>query len=181
MTTFLPFSERNLIMTGYMGPDQPLLGKEIATRLKMNYVNLEAEIAQRMDMPIDEIRTYFGETRLRAVETEIVGEAVLRRSSVIRVNGRTLVQGNNLERLRSTGPIFCLTIGLDAMLQRMHIYMGARYHNPKDRALAIGELKREWAVRDLSDIQEIDTTYMSDEDIIRTLVGVWRSLTVRGV
>ncbi|GAB4322850.1 MAG: hypothetical protein Kow00117_11560 [Phototrophicales bacterium] len=181
MSVFLPFSERNLIITGYIGPDQPMLGKEIANRLKMSYVNLEAEIATRMDMPVDEIRTYFGETRLRAIEAEIVGEAVLRRSSVIRVSGRTLIQGNNLERLRETGPIFCLTVSLDAMLRRLHIHMGARYHNPKDRALAIGELKREWAIRDAEGIHEIDTTDMTDEDIIKTLVGIWRSLTVRGV
>jgi shikimate kinase len=181
MTSFLPFSERNLILTGYIGPDQPLLGQRIAERLSMPYANLEVEIAERMGMPLDDIRAYYGETRLKTVEAEIVQEAALRRRSVIRVSGRTLVNGDNLARLRQTGPVFCLTIQLDAMLHRLHVNMGARYHDPHDRALALGELDREWAIKHSDGVQNLDATRMSNDDIVQTLVGLWRALTVRRV
>lgn len=180
-SSFLPFSERNMIITGSIGPEQPQLSRQIAERLGMPFVDLEALIAERMDMPINDIRAYFGETRLRAVETEIVQETALRRSAVIRASGRTLLHGENLARLSNTGPIFCLTIRLDAMLHRLHVSMGARYHDPRERALALGELSREWAIRDADGIQTIDVTDMSNADIIKTLVGIWRALTVRGV
>jgi shikimate kinase len=179
MSSFLPFTERNLILTGYIGPEAQSLGRQIASQLQMPFINVETEIAERLGLPVDEIRTYFGETRLKTIESEIVQETALRRRSVIRVSGRSLMHGENLTRLRNTGPIFCLTISLDAMLHRLHVNMGARYHNPQDRALAVGELRREWAIHDSDAVQLIDTTDMPLDEVIRTLVGLWRSLTVR--
>jgi shikimate kinase len=132
-------------------------------------------------MPVEEIRTYFGETRLKTIEADVVQETALRRGTVIRVSGRTLVSGDNYERLRMTGTVFCLKVGLDAMLQRFHISMGARYHDPKDRALALGDLQREWAAHKLDGLQMLDVTRMDDEEIVRTIAALWRALTVRGV
>ncbi len=181
MVSFLPFTERNLMLTGYIGPEHTTIGRQLAAQLKMPFVNVEQTIAERLDMPVEEIRTYYGETRLKTIEAEIVQETALRRGTVIRVSGRTLVSGDNYERLRTTGTVFCLRIGLDAMLQRLHINMGARYHDPKDRALALGDLQREWAVHKLEGLQTLDVSRMDDEEIIRTLSALWRSLTVRGV
>jgi shikimate kinase len=181
MTSFLPFSDRNLILTGYIGPDQPLLGRQIAERLRMPYVNIEAQIAERVGLSVDEIRSYYGETRLKAIEAELMQEAQLRRSTVIRVNGRTLLHGERLAALRETGVVVCMVVALDAVLHRLHISMGARYHDPNERALALGELKREWAIRGREGIHEIDTTYLSVEEIITTVIELWRELAIERI
>ena len=55
------FTERNLILTGYIGPEQMTLGRRIARKLNMPYANVEMTIADRLDLPVDEIRTYFGD------------------------------------------------------------------------------------------------------------------------
>jgi shikimate kinase len=175
------FTERNLILTGYIGPEHTAIGKRLATNLRLPYVNVEQQIAERLNMTVDEIRAYYGETRLKALEAEIISETVLRRGSVIRISGRTLVNGDNYQRIRATGTVFCLMIGLDVMLQRLHISMGARYHDPKDRALALGEIQREWAVHQLDGLHLLDTSRMDDEEIIQTLGVLWRSLTIRGM
>ena len=176
--TQLPSTEQNLILTGYIGPDMPQLGRQIANRLNLPYTNVEGQIAERLDMTIDEIRDYFGETRLKAIEMEMVQEAALRRRTVIRISGRTLVHVDHLARLQATGPAICLTIALDAMLQRLHINMGARYHDPAERALALGELKREWAVRGQPGIHEVDTTYLDTTEIIEKVALLWQSLAI---
>ena len=49
--TLLPFTEQNLILTGYIGPDQPHLGKKIAEQLRMPFFNVELEIAKRVNHP----------------------------------------------------------------------------------------------------------------------------------
>ncbi|MEQ8674957.1 MAG: shikimate kinase [Aggregatilineales bacterium] len=178
MVDFLSISERNLILTGYIGPNQPLLGRQIGDRLRMRLVNFEEVISERMQLPVAEIRTYYGETRLKSIEAELIQETALRRSTVIRVSGRTLANGDNLERLRETGPVICLTINLDAMLQRLHISMGARFHSPDERALALGDLKREWSVRQLPNVHEIDTTYIDDDTIVERVVALWQELAL---
>ncbi len=45
------FADRNLILTGYTGPNQPMIGQQIAERLKMRYVNVELQIETREGMP----------------------------------------------------------------------------------------------------------------------------------
>lgn len=181
MAVFSSVTERNLILTGYIGPNQPLLGRQIAERLRMPFINVENVIAERVNLPVDEIRAYYGETRLKAIEGEIMQETLLRRGTVIRVSGRTLLHSGHLARLQETGPVMCLVISLDAMLQRLHVSMGARYHNPQERALALGQLRREWAVRTLPGLVEIDTTYISEADIITTVIARWQELSlIRG-
>lgn len=179
MSSFLPFSERNLILTGAIGVTQTQIGRELAAALSMPFVNVDQIIAERLDMTIDEIRAYYGETRLKSIEAEIVEETALRRSTVIRVSGRTLINGDNYAYLAATGMVFCLMVDLDAMLQRLHISMGARYHDPKDRALALGELERERMVHRLDDLHRMNVTRMTTDEIVATLATTWRSLIVR--
>lgn len=181
MAYYLPVSERNLILTGYIGPNQPLLGRQIAGQLRLPFINIEQQIADRVGLPVDEIRIYYGETRLKTIEAEIIGEALLRRSTVIRISGRTLINADTFTRLSQTGPIICLTISLDAMLRRLHVHLGARFHNPEERALALGQLKREWAVRKLAGIHEIDVTPLDDAQVIERVIATWQELAlVRG-
>jgi shikimate kinase len=179
MLPSITLSEQNLILTGYTGPNQPAVGRQIAERLKMPFVNIDMHIEERMGMTGDELRARFGESRLKIVEAEIMGEAVLRRSSVIRVSGRTLLQGDYYRALQENGHIICLIAKLNAVLQRLHLALGARFHNPHERALALGHLKSEWAVRSLEGIHELDITYKSAEETVETVVALWQKLAIR--
>jgi shikimate kinase len=181
MVFALSLSDRNLVLTGYTGPNQPRLGRQIAERLRMPYINQEALIAERTGMSIDEIRVYFGETRLKSIEAEIMDETCLRRNTVLHISARTLLNGDALSRIGSTGPIICLVTTLDAMLQRLHMTMGAQYYNPEERSLALGNLKREWAVRGLPGIQEIDTTYLTVDETITRVSTLWQELAIARV
>lgn len=174
----LPLSEQNLILTGYIGPNYPQLARQMADRLGLNLINLETQIADRVGLGVDEVRIYYGEARLKSIETEIVSEAVLRRSTLIRVSARTLLTNHSMEKLSSTGPVICLVTTLDAMLHRLHLAMGARYYNPHERAMELGELKREWAIRGQPGIYEIDTTYLNTEDTIEAVGALWQSLAI---
>lgn len=181
MSVFLPSTERNLILTGYIGPNTALLGQQIAERLRMPFVNIEQQIADRVGLNTDEIRSYYGERRLKSIEMEIIQEAILRRSTVIRISGRTLLHADHLTQLKNTGPVLCLVISLDAMLQKMHVIMGASYHNPNERALFLGELKQEWSIRKAEGIHEISTTYLETNEIIETVISQWQDLTLERV
>ncbi len=174
----LPLTDRNLILTGYLGPNQPRIGQQLSERLKLPYINIETQIADRVGLSVDEIRVYYGETRLKSIEAEFVNEACLRRRSLIRVSARTLLHGDTLARLSETGPIICLVTTLDAMLQRLHMAMGARYYNPEERALELGNLKREWAIRGKLGIHEIDTTYQDVEATLDEISTLWQKLSI---
>ncbi len=174
----LPVADRNLILTGYTGPNQPPVGRLVAARLGRRFINIDTLVEDRAGQALDEIRAVFGAARLKTLETEIALEAALYRDTVIRIGGQTLLHSGHYDRLAATGPVICLVAALDAVLQRQHLALGARYHNPDERALAIGHLKREWAARRLPGIHVIDTTYMTEDDMIEAVIARWRELVI---
>lgn len=181
MLNALPLTDRNLILTGYTGPNAPRIGQMIAERLRLPYVNFDVQIAERVGLPQDEVRQFYGESRLKAIESELIEEASLRRQTVIRVGAQTLMRGDHLKRLATTGPVICLVTTLDAVLRRLHIAMGGRYADPNERAREIGELRREWAVRGLAGVIELDTTTLEIEQIIQGVIDLWRERAIARV
>jgi shikimate kinase len=175
---YLPVSDRNLILTGYTGPGHLAIGRRVAAALQRTFVNLDMQIEERSGLSIDEIRVRFGETRLKTLEAEVVQEALLYRSAVIRVSGQTLLHSSHYERFSATGPVICLVASLDSVLQNLHLMLGARYHNPNERALVLGNLQREWAVRTCPGIYEIDTTYLSEAEIADAIIALWQQLVI---
>lgn len=174
MIEAIPPSDRNLILTGYISPNQVVVARRIAQTLGMPFVNFETRLEERADLPIDEIRLRFGQARLKTLEAEVVQELMLYRGAVILVSGQTLLHSDYLPRLSDTGQVICLVASLDAVLQRVHLALGARYHNPAERAIAVGHLKREWAIRKAPGVEEFDTTGMTENEIVQAICDLWR-------
>ena len=174
----LPQLDRNLIITGYIGLNQQSVAQQVAARLQMSFVNVETEIEVRAGIPLNDLRIRYGEARLKTLEAEVMQDALLHREAVLSIPGRTLLVGDYGQRIQRTGPIICLVAALDAVLQRLHLALGARYHNPQERALAVGRLKREWAVRTLEGIYQLDTTTMSEAEIVEAVIALWQQVAV---
>jgi shikimate kinase len=179
MNTLFPISDRNLILTGYTGPDLTLLGQRVAEQLRKPCVNLDTLIAERLNLQVEDIRSYYGEMRLQSIEAEIVSETILRRDSVIRVSGRILKQDDHRQRLGSTGPVICVVASLDLVLHRLHVGMGARYHDPRERGAALSDLEREWAVRGKPGIHELDISEMDTQTAITAIITIWQTLVTQ--
>jgi len=172
-------TDLNLIITGYIEPNRPRISRQLAERLGLRMVDVERQIEDRFGDPIDTIRATYGQRRLKTVEADIMDEVALNRNTLIRVSGSTLLNSGHLEDLQRTGPIVCLVASLDSILKRIHLTLGARYHNPSERAAAIGELQREWKIREVEGIQEFDATYTSEADLIDAVAVFWRDIALR--
>lgn len=180
MASELPLlTDLNLIITGYIEPNRPRISRQLAERLGLRMVDVERQIEDRFGEPMDVIRSTYGERRLKTVEAEIMDEVALYRNTLIRVSGSTLLNSGHLEDMQRTGPIVCLVASLDSILKRIHLTLGARYHNPSERSAAIGELVREWKIRKVEGIYEFDATYKAEADLIREVADFWRDIALR--
>jgi shikimate kinase len=166
--------DQNLILTGYIGPGQSAVARRVAERLRMPLVDFELLLEDRAGVSGEDLRIRFGEARLKTLESELVAEVALYRGTVIHISGKTLLQSTHYARLSETGPVICIVATLDAVLQRLHLALGARYHNPQERELALGTLRREWAVRRQPGISEVDTSYMSEIEMVEAVAARWR-------
>ena len=174
-----PVRGRNLVLSGYIGPTQPAVARQVAARLGMPFVDIDTRVEARNDLTTEEIRSRFGEARLKTLEAEVLEEALLQRAAVIRVSGYRLAQGDWLRRFRETGLVLCLVSSIDAVLQGLHQSLGTRYHDADERAMALGELQREWALRGSPDILEVDTTDLELTQIVTAVVRLWERALLR--
>lgn len=172
-------ADSNLILTGYTGPNQPAIGRALAGRLNRRLVNVDDRLEEHTGMSLTDIRAVYGQTRLKDLESEVITEILLNRGTVIRVSGDTLSRGDMLARFAATGPVICLVASLDAVLRRLHLMMGNRFHIPAERDLALGELRRAWSVRGQPDVWEVDVTYLSEDETINEVAILWQELTLQ--
>ena len=169
----------NLIVTGYLEPNRPRISQQLALRLGLELIDVERMIEDRLGDTIEHMRQLYGERRLKAIETQIMDEIVLHRRALIRVAGSTLLNSGHLAELQRNGVIVCLVASLDSILRRIHLTLGARYHDPVERSRAIGELQREWRIRAVDNVVEFDATTITEAILIERIVTFWRELALR--
>jgi shikimate kinase len=179
MVVSLPLTEQNLILTGYIEPNRPRIGREVAQTLHMPFVDIDQRIEEAAGDRPEVIREQYGLQRLRAIEATVMEESALRRNAVMRISGSTLAYGDHYARLRTASVVVVLVARLDAILQRLHLAMGARYHDPAERALEIGALGREWEVRRLDGVHELDVTGLEEAETIERILALWRTVAIR--
>jgi shikimate kinase len=173
--TLLPVQpDLNLVLTGSIGPNQIMVTRRVAERLKLRFVDAERELEHRAEMLPDSFRTLFGEARLHALENEVINDLALHRGAVIHISGQMLAYGDHLARMHECSYVVCLVATIDAVLTRLHIALGARYHNPTQRALTLGALRRDWSIRGRDPrILEFDTTDLKENEIVDQISTLW--------
>lgn len=169
----------NLVITGYIEPNRPRISRQLARELGLELIDVERRIEDHFGDKIENIRNIYGERRLKAIETQMMDDVVLHRRALIRVSGQTLINSGHLQELQRTGVVVCLVASLDSILSRIHLTLGARYHDPDERSVAIGELQREWKIRDFENVHEFDATYVSESDLVTRIAAFWRDHALR--
>mgnify|MGYP005835917785 CR=1 FL=1 len=165
---------RNLVLTGHIGAGKRAAGRVIAARLDAALIDIEAEIEAREGRTLQEIRELFGQARARALESALCRDLALRRSAVIVASSNVILNPDNRALLAADAEMLCLVCALDEVLRRLYVAMGARFHDPRERARIIARLKRERPLRQLAGLPVLDTTDLSVEQIADRAIAYWR-------
>ena len=169
--------DQNLVLTGYIGPGQLAIARRTAERLRMPFVDFGTRFEDHAEMTADDLKAQYGDSRLRTMESEVLENIALMRGTVLHVGGQVLGYNGHYDMLRATGVVIALVATLDAVLQRLHLSLGARYHDPRERAAALAMLRREWSIRGVDGLVEIDTSAMSEDAIIQEITTRYRTIT----
>ena len=113
-------SDRNVVLTGFMGTGKTTIGRALAELLGREFVDTDHVIEQRHG-PIPTIFAEQGEGAFRRYEREIAAELADRDGLVIATGGRLMVDAVNAQRLGATGDVICLVASLDTILRRVDV------------------------------------------------------------
>lgn len=161
----------NIILIGFMGTGKTSIGKILATKLGCAFVDLDHKIESDHKMKIPEIFKKFGEDHFRKLEKQAVKEVTQRCGIVIATGGGTIKDAENLQMLKNSGVVICLTADIDEILLRTENkgdrpVLDKRDKQHGDRRVAIEKLLAERKeFYDQADYK-VDTTNWSPLQII---------------
>ena len=112
------FSDRNIVLTGFMGTGKSSVGRELSRRLDFAWVDTDRIIEERHG-PIGEIFERLGEPMFRSIERNIAAEVASGARQVISTGGRMLVDDDNVRLLSASGRIFCLDVDETELVDRL--------------------------------------------------------------
>jgi shikimate kinase len=110
---------RAVFLVGFMGSGKSSLGKELARRLRWDFIDLDSRIETREGETITELFRNRGEPGFRMAETSALRDLTesLASGTVVALGGGTFAQPENRELLRSLPSVF-LEAPLDELWRR---------------------------------------------------------------
>jgi shikimate kinase len=101
-----------------MGTGKTETAKLLTKQLKRAFIDMDDLIEAKEKMPISEIFKTKGEPYFRKVEKEVVAELAQKTGLVIACGGGAFAKQDNIELMKRTGIVICLTSSPETILRR---------------------------------------------------------------
>jgi shikimate kinase len=110
---------KNIIITGFMGTGKSVVAKELARKLKMEFIDMDQIIEEGLGISISDIFARYGENYFREQENKLVKELSQKENRVIATGGGTLLSSDNARMLGQAGEIVCLYADTQTIYNRV--------------------------------------------------------------
>lgn len=170
-----PQAEQPIVLVGFMAAGKSRIGRILADRLKLPFVDTDREIENSCGVPIAQLFRERGETEFRKLERELILALLSRPPHVIAVGGGAFVNDETRDALNRRAVTVWLDAPFELILERL-----AR---STDRPLAAGRSTSE--LRALFDERlgyyaeaqiRIDTSDADPARILARLIGKLRQV-----
>ena len=131
---------KNIILTGFMATGKTCVGRILAEELNWPFVDLDEEIEKATGMTIAEYFRRFGEKAFRDREQEAAALIAARAKTVVATGGGVVLRQENIDQLRATGILVCLSASEQEILARTANDNVRPLLNRPDRLQVIREL-----------------------------------------
>lgn len=162
----------NIVLTGFMASGKTEVGKRLATKLKMQYIDVDEVIEKDTNLEISKIFEKFGENTFRDLEIKAVKCVAMLDNYVIATGGGVVIRPENISELRQNGKIIYLSATAETILKRVG--------DAKTRPLLAHENDKLAKIRELLVTRqpyykncdwEIDTTDLSVGQVVEKIIS----------
>ena len=166
-------AKRNLVLVGFMGTGKSRVGKSLAERLGMTFLDMDEVIVQRTGKPIPRIFAEDGEPHFRELERNLVKELSAQGGRVIATGGGIVLNADNVGDFGRTGLVVCLSATPAAILERV----GGDTNRPLlaggDKMKKIAELLTKRQPLYAAIPHQVDTTRLTIEQVSDKIVSLY--------
>lgn len=109
----------NLVLVGPMGAGKTSIGKRLAQRLGLAFVDADHRLEEITGAPVPVIFECEGEAGFRQREAQLIDELCTGHDQLIATGGGAVLAPENRRRLRERGFVVYLQVSIDQQLERL--------------------------------------------------------------
>ena len=164
----------NVYLVGLMGSGKTSIGKILAKRMGMNFIDLDNEIIKDQQCSISEIFDRFGEEKFRHLENEKLLSTVEIDNCVISTGGGIIMDQDNIKIMVENGSIIHLDIDLETQLLRIKNKKNRPLLRDKDdeRKILVKMRKERDHIYKKIAIGSVNTSNKKRNDIVNEVVNI---------
>ena len=109
----------NVILTGFMATGKTSVGRRVAMKLGLEFIDTDQEVEKVTGLTIKEIFQRYGETRFRSEESAAVKRVAGLYNKVISTGGGVVLNPDNMTALAANGLIINLEANPQVIMERV--------------------------------------------------------------
>ncbi len=164
----------NIVLVGFMGTGKTSVGKRVAERLNLEFVDMDDVIVERAGKSIPDIFADDGEPHFRSLERQVVVDLSGERGRVIATGGGVVTNPDNIRDFSREGLVICLSATAEAILARVEHDTNRPLLYTDDK---LGKITLLLASRQaLYDAipNQIDTSSLSLDEVVEHIINLYR-------
>jgi shikimate kinase len=171
----------NLILVGPMGAGKTSIGKRLAERFGLRFVDVDHAIVERSGASIPMLFEHVGEIGFRQREREVLADVLSGEGQLVSTGGGAVLDPDNRRRMRERGYVVYLRVGIEAQLKRVGRDRNRPLLQAGDHERVLRDLAaaREPLYREVADLS-LDTDGLNPTEATCALVGQLASKWQRG-
>lgn len=110
---------KNIYLVGFMGSGKSTVGKILAEKLNMNFIDIDKLIEEKEGMKIKDIFEQKGESYFRELERKQIEAIVNQEGLVVSTGGGLGANLDNMNLMKKNGDVIWLDVSLNTVLDRL--------------------------------------------------------------
>lgn len=165
----------NIFLIGFMGSGKTSVSLQLADMTGLKKAEMDQILTNREEMSIAEIFAVKGEPYFRELETELLREFGAGAPKIISCGGGVAMRDENVEVMRSSGKIVCLTAEPEVIYERVK--------DSRERPILNGNMNIPY-IEDLMEARRpfyeaaadimVDTSHMRIDQVAETILAAMR-------
>ncbi|MDO5036547.1 MAG: shikimate kinase [Porphyromonas sp.] len=163
-----------IFIIGFTGVGKTTVGKELAKRLDLNFIDTDDFIASRYNTSIDSMFATCGIEKFRKREKVVLIELSQKQNSVIATGGGLATYSDNMDLMLERGTVIYLEAPTSALAKRLYLVRESRPAVADKDEAGVLQYVEEWLPKRLPTYERanfrVDATHLTTDDDVSKVV-----------